>query len=270
MQYLILNKMTKSLLIEWYILSRLKSFWIIVALGTLSMLGFPFIVYTFRMSDVNSRLNMIDVAFSFPTVFNTISVLGLLPFQLIAIYYISIICNGFEFNTFRLHIQAGSTKFELWLSKLYLNIIICFCFIIVVFLTSLLFGIIIGEDFHFNINLNSVKWISVCFLQAFIYLNFAMTLSLIVKKSGVTIIIYIIWFGLFERTIAQIINFWLHLQPLGDLLIGQSIENLSRLEAFKNYYVPDHTNLFLSFFMAFLWLIISIITNIILFKKAKY
>lgn len=262
--------MTKSLIIEWYILRSLRSFWIVAILGTIGTLSFPFIVYSINMSMGSSRLPMIDNAFLFPTVFNTISVLGLLPFQLIVIYYISIICNGFEFNTYRLHIQAGSTKFEIWLSKLYLSVLFCCCFTILVFFTSLLFGFIIGEGLDFTINLKSAGWLLICFLQSFIYLNVATTLGLIVKKSGVAIIIYIVWFGLFERTMAQIINFWLHLKPLGDLLIGQSIENLSTLEAFKKYYVPDHTNLFLSFCMGFFWLFTSIIINRILFKKVKY
>ncbi|MEA4840324.1 MAG: hypothetical protein VB110_04895 [Bacteroidales bacterium] len=250
---------------EWLVLSRSWIFWIISSLLIISMIVFPSFIFS-RVDDASTRFQMLANAFSFPTVFNTMSVLQLLPFQLISIYFISLVCSGFETKTYHLHILSGKTKNELWLSKFSLGIIFCLISTFLVFILSLFFGFINDDEYVVIMNSNSAKWLLLFFIQTFAFISYGTTIGLIIKRTGPAILVYILWFGLFDRIIA---HFMPH--PLNDFFPGQSIEILTKLDVAKPFaIIHDELSPISKSLVATFWIIFSNIINILLYRKAKY
>lgn len=250
---------------EWYILSRSWIFWITFSLLIVSMIVFPSFVFN-SFGETSGRFQMLSNAFSFPTVFNTMSVIQLLPFQLLSIYFISLVCNGFESKTYKLHILAGKTKNDLFMGKLWLGLVLCLISAILVIVLSFIFGLINDDEYGVIINLNSVKWLLLFLIQAFAFTSFATTIGLIIKKTGPAIVVYILWFALFDRIIS---HFMPH--PLNDFFPGQSIEVLTKLDVARQFaIIHDELNPIGKSLVAAFWILTSNIVNIILYRKANY
>jgi hypothetical protein len=229
------------------------------------MIVFPSIIFK-SFDDTSGRFQMLANAFSFPTVFNTMSVIQLLPFQLISIYFISLVCSGFESKTYNLHILAGKTKNDLFLGKLWLGIFLCLISTVLVIILSFIFGVINDDEYGVIMNSNSVKWLSLFFIQAFAFTSYGTTIGLITKKTGPAIVFYILWFALFDRIIA---HFMPH--PLNDFFPGQSIEVLTKLDVARQFaIIHDELNPMGKALVASFWIITSNIVNIILYRKADY
>lgn len=261
---------------KWLILSRSVVFNVSIIIWLVSIIGFPLIIYLMSQNENDVRFDILKDAFTFPIVFNTISVLELcIPLHLMSLTIIVLICQEFDFKTYRLHLLNGSSRFELWLNTLLLTLVLSIFIMLLSFIISFGFGISIDKSI---VNLDSIKpfrWHLILFFQAFAYFNFAITLSLLFRKTGIVILVYILWFGAIERTLAQIFNFNapFHWYPVGDLMPGKSIEELSRfkvLEALGGVYIYHNGYEILKQSFAILWCSASILFNYSFYKRLAY
>lgn len=267
--------MIRNIKTQWIILSRSIVFNASLILWILSLWGFPLIIYKLSQNGNSDRFDKLKDAFSFSIVFNTVSVLELcIPLHLMSLTIIVLICQEIESKTYRLHLLHGSSRYQIWLDSLALTLILSILMMTLSIAVAFSLGLLVDGNLTNLESFEPLRWHLILLFQAFSYFNFSISLSLIFKRIGIAILVYILWFGGIERTIAQILNFnppfnW---YPVGDLFPGKSIEELSHfkvLEILGTYiYHKGYETLKQTF--ALIWCFVSIVFNYQFYKRIAY
>lgn len=261
--------MRRMLSIEWFILKRSKIFWVIILLAILAQVLFPYVIYSFSVGSENLRFNLIEQALSFPYVYNTITVINLLPVQIMCLYLLMVITNEFETSNNRIFILASKSKTYMCISKFALALSFTLFFTILAFLISLVFGLMHEDSFAIYLPINTIKTFGIYSIQVFTYMAYAMFIALVVKKTGLSIIIYLLYFGVVDRTLTQIINHWFNLKPFGNYLPGKSVELLNVLEVYKEYTIHHKFEQINKFLIVIFWILACVLINMFLYKKSE-
>ncbi|MBC7408262.1 MAG: hypothetical protein H7339_07730 [Arcicella sp.] len=251
--------------IDWFILSRLKSFFWSMILWFLCL-----VIMLVFVSNIHKFIIGVEIfkdAFTFPIVYNTVSNFAILPAHLISIIQILIICKDFTFKTNRLFITNGKSRNSLLVRCLIRAILLSLFTTIVIFVVSTICGLIYGGEF----SIDSIQSVFIFFLQTLCYSIYAIAIATVVKDLGIASFVYIIWFGIIERIIAHIVIYTLRLQILGNIFPGKLIEDKNSLIAIQSI-SPYHSNWHnpLAWAFTFFWVIFSlwIISNT--YKKVHF
>lgn len=264
-----MTKIGRYLKIDWFILCKDKIFWSSMLLALCAQIVFPYMIHTFSVGGDEIKYNLIKLAFSFPNVYNTVTVINLLPFQIVSFYCIMLVCNSYEMNHNRIFLLAGYSRLDLWKSRIVLILCLSIIFTFVAFVVSLMVGIINEKTLLIDFAFDDIKTFVVYFIQVITYLSYAIVLSLIIRRTGLTIVAYLLYFGLIDRTLTQIINHWFHLKPIGNYLPGKSVELLNVLEVYKQYTIHHKFDQINKYVIVMVWLGFSMILSLWLYKKNK-
>lgn len=264
-----MRKLRWLLWTEWLILSKSVVCVIFAITWLTCAFGLPFIIYLQRNDPNNRFKTLLEEAFTFPTVFNTIGVLELLPAQILSLFIIYIVCQDLEHKTYRLRLINGSNRIDLFLSKFIVIIVLSFLITLNAFLNSLIFGYLEMSSSFFSIRFKDVVLFIVLAIQSAGFMLYAMLFGLFFKKAGLAIMLFLVWFGAVERVIAQTINFNypFQLYPLGSCLPGKAIEDRTILDIFRPILININSYESVKWFSAFFWIILSIYLCNFLFKK---
>lgn len=260
-----MNSFINLITINWLILTRFKGFVWTLFLWFIALIFL--LLFLYYLPQIDLRFNFFEGAFKFPIVFNTICVSALLPAQLICILQIILICKDFSSKTYRLFIINGMSSDSLLLKSIYLSFLLSLFTSLIVFTISILVGVFAGGEFNFY----SIRWVGIYFFQTFCYSIYGLAIGVTIKDIGISSFIYILWFSLLERIIAQLLNYNLKLLPLGNILPGKIIENKSSLIVGKGTVLGEQPlPFFIDLIFTLFWLIISILTIRRSFKKTTY
>lgn len=197
--------MKHLLTLEWMKVRRYRTFWVLFTLFVISMFGISFIwwyfSYELSQGDMASKMvgNMIFGSFNFPGVFNTLTQISswLLYFPgFIIIFHTT---NEFTFKTHRQNIIDGLERSDFIKAKLGFAFILALLCTLIVFLSSLFFGIISGGG---PITLEGLSYIGYFFIQSCVYILFALLLSLLFRRAALAVGIYFIYGILFDFLLA--------------------------------------------------------------------
>ncbi len=190
--------MKKLLEIEWMKVKSYRTFWVLFILFAVSMIGINYIYWYIKQQFVGSgdmataaAGNMLFGDFSFPAVFKTVSQVSswLLYFPgFIIIFHTT---NEYTFKTHRQNIIDGLTRAEFVKAKLGFTLLIALICTLLIFLTSLFFGILTGGGN--GITMDGLVYIGYFFVQSWIYILFAFMLSILVRKAALAVGIYFIY-----------------------------------------------------------------------------
>lgn len=255
---------------EWFIWSRSKTVKFSFGLATIGLILFPLFWIKISGTSYDRFGNLLDEAFSFPNVWLTCSFLNLFPVQLMSILLIVLTCRGFDEKTYRLHLLSGENRRDLWLRKVLLITLLTAFSLIITFSTAWLCGYLIDPNSVFMMSLFSFSGLGAFILQVAIYLSFALLISLLTKKTLIALLVYVVWFSLLERTISSLINHFSPEYSVGNFLPGKALEYLNpfELEALlTGRYQPYN---FAYLFMSIIWLTVTNIYSLYIFKKSRF
>lgn len=267
--------MLKSLKTQWLILGHSRAFVIFFLLCCICICLIPATV-AFLSKDSGNSNNLYSIfedAFIFPTVFNTVNILSKIAIiPMMSLLIIISICQELDSKTYRLHLLSGSNRGELWRNSVLVILFLSFIVSLISYLSAFCIGL-------FDIkNAIQTKWILIChwyvllFIQCVGYFSWATTFALLFRKIGLVLILYITWFLLIERGVAQILNFntVLELYPLSNMLPGKSLEGLTHLKIIEDYIhqASDYKNI--QYIPAAAWCLTSNIVNYVLYRKTEY
>ena len=182
--------------IEWLKIRTYRTFWILF-LGFLVF--YPLFFYFFSAKYMEAMASsqslqevilkrMLDAPFVFPKVWLTASWLGGLFFILIGMLFILLITNEVQYRTHRQNIIDGWSRMDFLKAKFSLLIF----FVLVSTLLVLIMSFLIGSLYSSSTSnwQTGIYYVGYFMLMATLYLMLAFLIAILVKRTGLSIIIY--------------------------------------------------------------------------------
>jgi ABC-2 type transport system permease protein len=179
--------------IEWLKIKTYRTFWILLgAFFVLYPLAYYFFAKEFMASGKSQQeevlKSMMGNPFLFPRVWLSSSYFGGLFFVMIGMLFILLITNEVQYKTHRQNIIDGWSRMDFLKAKL--SVLIFF----VLISTALVFlcGLLVGMKYSpagYDIS-NGLYYIGYFALMATMYLMVAYVIAILVKRTGLSIIIY--------------------------------------------------------------------------------
>lgn len=221
--------MLHLLKVEWLKLKNYRTFWVLFILYALSNYGIAYITklifddITREIAKEGPGRAFLGSPYQFPDIWHTVSYwCGFLLFIPGLLIIISV-TNEFSYKTHRQNIVDGWSRKQFILVKLALVVIFSLVASLIVFIVAAIFALRGNNAFSFE----KFEFIGYFFIQSLSYLSVALFVSLLIKRSGLTIGVYFLYVFLLENVIGALMdNFFIkesgHYLPLNsaDSLIG--------------------------------------------------
>lgn len=155
--------------------------------------------------------------YGFPTVWNFITWTASWLNLLLGVLVVTITCNEITFRTQRQNIIDGLSRKQMILSKFYFFTALAAFVTLYTFLIGFIFGIIYsGFDDVFS----GMSYVGVYFIQTLGYFSFAFLFAVLVKRSALSIIFYILIFlfkFIFVLVLGNTISQYMPINVIADL-----------------------------------------------------
>ena len=229
--------MMNLLKIEWLKIKSYKTFWVLTTLFLVSILGINYFVFNIKqgITQNNAQANaLIGTPFSFPNVWHTVTYFSSFLLFIPGLMIITSITNEYTYKTHRQNIIDGWSRAQFIHVKIALVVIISLFSTIFVFLTAMLYGMLAGGGFSFE----KLEFIGYYFVQALSYSMLALLLSILIKRSGLSIGLFFLYSFIIENILGALLN---HMggsmqaaNGLGDYLPLNTTDNLIPFPFFRN------------------------------------
>lgn len=194
------------LTIEWMKVKNYRTFWILFLLFVISMIGINYIYWYVKQQFITSgdfaaqaAGNLIFGDFRFPAVFKTVTQISswLLYFPgFIIIFHIT---NEFTFRTHRQNIIDGLNRREFVVAKLASSFLLAIICTLLILLTAVVFGLISGDG---SFSWEGLAYVGYFFVQSCVYILFAFTLAMLVRRAALAVGIFFIYGLIFDYLLA--------------------------------------------------------------------
>ncbi len=186
--------MLKFFKIEWLKIKTYRTFWI---LFVTFLVMFP-VAFYFSASKFMERVSagleeqalkaMMGAPFVFPHVWHSASWFGGMFFVLIGMLFILLITNEVQYRTHRQNIIDGWSRMDFLKAKLSLLIFFVLVATVLVFICGLIVGLLFSSttDYLFD----GTYYVVYFALMATLYLSAAFLIAILVKRTGLSIIVY--------------------------------------------------------------------------------
>lgn len=174
-------------------------FWIIIG-----MHYFFLITVLLNLQDLAGSINYSDNKFGnidlslvqllqFPDIWHNITFIAGFFKILLGIYVVIAVTNEFQYNTVRMNLINGLTRTEFTFSKFLLILIISLFSVAVVFAAGLMIGVHQGNGQDVTDVFEKSIFLLGYFLELLLYLNFAMLVGMLLKRTGISIFVLLIY-----------------------------------------------------------------------------
>ncbi len=199
--------MKKLLKIEWLKNAGNVVFWIVVGLYALSIITEMFGAEAFinKVTSDVSRKSPIPIPnlsiYTFPLVWHNITYLAGFLKPLLAFIVILLITNEYSFRTIRQHLINGLSRTEWFLSKvLFIGALSLFS-VILVLLSGLILGLLHSKEAVISDVFGNLEFFGAYFIELLGISSFALVLSVLLKRSGLTIVGFSVYYIIIEPLI---------------------------------------------------------------------
>ncbi|BAV10360.1 hypothetical protein FLA_6422 [Filimonas lacunae] len=195
-------------------------------------------------------MGMAGSPFQFPEIWHTVALIASYLLFLPSLIVIISTTNEFNFKTHRQNVIDGLSRTEFIYGKMLLILVLSVAFTIVLFLTGVVFGL--SEAYsYFSMENSSQLYYS--FIQCISYTSLALLLSLLLKRSGLTIALFFTYVFLIENILVLLINrfatgdplegpgYYLTLDPTDKLVPIQMFQ-----KALQKNFLPPVANLLIA------------------------
>jgi ABC-2 type transport system permease protein len=193
--------------IEWLKLKNYRTFWILSILFVISIFGVNYLAHEILSNDMMKNPAMTFIIggppFQFPQVWQSVAWVSGLILIIPGLLIVISITNEYSFKTHRQNIIDGMSRTQFILVKMLLALIISIISTLLVFITTIGFGLAEGGS---TLSFNGLNFIGYFFIQALNYSFVAILISLLLKRSGVSIGVYFLYAVIIENMLAGILN----------------------------------------------------------------
>lgn len=166
------------------------TFWVLISIHFVLFIIVALVINSFEIQIPGFELPKL---FEFPLVWNLICWLASWFNMFLAIIIIAYAGNEFVFKTFRQNLIDGMMRKELLAGKLLVIFFISVYTLLLVFLTSSLFGLITTSDVSFSGFFDQSYYLFIYFIQAIAYMTFALFIILLLKNIALSILTFILY-----------------------------------------------------------------------------
>ncbi|SEA56843.1 ABC-2 family transporter protein [Arachidicoccus rhizosphaerae] len=198
--------MMKNLSIEWLKLKSYRTFWWLMGLFILCLIGSNYITYQLKIATSSQSHGTLDILmgspFEFPDVWQTVSYVSSYVLFLPGFLMVILITNEYNFRTHRQNIIDGMRRSAFALTKILVAVLLSVFAAVLVFAITVLTGLIAGSSF----SLTGSVYLLYFFLQALTYTLGGLLLGTLLKKSGLSIALYLIYIGFIKNLLALLLD----------------------------------------------------------------
>ncbi len=180
--------------IEWLKIKTYRTFWVLfVTFLLMYPLTFYFSASKFmehKSADMKEQMlkSFLGLPFTFPKVWHSASWFGGLFFVMIGMLFILLITNEVQYRTHRQNIIDGWSRMDFLKAKLSVMVFFILVSTIIVFASGLIVGLVFSDN---KSNLfEGIYYVGYFALMAALYLAVAFLTAILVKRTGLSIIIY--------------------------------------------------------------------------------
>ena len=198
--------MMHLLYIEWLKIKGYRTFWVLLILFVISIVGINYSVFHIKANQdiANPQIAIImGSPFAFPHVWHTIAYISSFLLFIPGLMIITSISNEFTFKTHRQNVIDGWSRSQFINVKIMLVLILAIFSMLIVFLTSLIFGFMSPRPLDFT----DVQFVGYYFIQAISYGMVALLLSVVIKRSGLAIGVFFLYGYIIENALGAILNY---------------------------------------------------------------
>ncbi|MFK7810141.1 MAG: hypothetical protein AB8F74_20205 [Saprospiraceae bacterium] len=271
--------MIRLIQIEWYKLRHYRPFWFLTGmyalLATVLCSGLMFFMEFLKSKGADFRgfsPTMVPL-YDFPDIWQNIIYVASNLKVLLAFIVVLSIYNEINNRIVRQNVIDGLSKKEWLISKLLFIGAISAGAAILLFVNGLILGFIYSHPDAYDSVFLNVEFILVYFLDVFTFLNFAMMLTLLIRRGGLVIVGLLMYAVIFEPLLSLILytgpdEFPEYFHVIPDFFPVQSLRNLVPLP-FKRYFFMNTLDYvpFRSLAIVFGWLTINLSASYFLLKK---
>ena len=177
--------------IEWLKLKNYRTFYILIGLftiiSTLVNYGISRGMLSFKTNTMGktSTISMISSDYTFPMVWTNVAYYLGWCILFVCVLIITSIANDYRYKTQRQHIIDGQSRLDYLHSKVTLVVASSVGITVLYILLCLIFGFVRGGGFQSK----GMEQIAYVFIYSLNYLSFCALLALLIKRSGLTIML---------------------------------------------------------------------------------
>lgn len=211
--------MLHLLKIEWMKVKNYKAFWIFTVLYVFAIVGINYSgFYVNELTQENLPAGtgaMVSNYYGFPRVWQTVGYMSSWLLYFPGILFIMLLTNEFNFKTHRQNIIDGWNRWQFITVKFVFALLFSLVATLFNVIVALLFGFLTtGSQFSFE----GIENVGYIFIQTVCYINFAMFLGILFRRSGAAIAVFFLFGLIFEWLLAMLLNFGMKISPVGYFL----------------------------------------------------
>ena len=261
--------MLDLLKIEWMKVKNYRTFWVLVVLFVVAVIGINYISFAINR-EVNNTTSAVGLStgnpFNFPQIWNTMAWMSSWLLYFPGFVIIFLITNEYSFKTHRQNIIDGLSRKQFVVVKLNVALILAIASTIVVLLTTAFFGMASGSTF----TVEGMQYIGLYFIAAFVYILFAMLLAFLLRKAALAVGIFFIYGLIIDNVIPGLLRKTFDGKPYGTYIMPLDVaDGLMPFPFFKNQVdmVLRTPNLYLCLALCIGWIIFYHIFTVRKFEK---
>ena len=187
---------------------RSRSFWVLSGLYVVLVI-FVFMVIESFLNHVvtqvgkGSQIKVPEFSlYSFPYVWHNLAFLAGFFKIFLALIVIIFVTNEFNYKTIRQNVMSGMSRTEFLFSKVIFVFFLALAVSAVLFFSALLLGLTHTENLQAGMVFSKMYFIPAYFLEVFTFLLFALMFGFLLKKQGLSIGIFALYYYVVEPMVA--------------------------------------------------------------------
>jgi ABC-2 type transport system permease protein len=180
-------------------LTSYRTFWVVCGLYFITLAfstatGMEFLKWLARtFEDFGSSLNINRIPlYHFPDVWlNLIYFSGLFKIVLAIMTVISI-TNEFQYRTIRQNVIDGLSRWQFLFTKILTNLLLSFLSVAMILVISFVTGLIYTPSINWSLLFTDMEFLIAYFIEIFAFLSYALMLGMLIRRSGLTIILLLL------------------------------------------------------------------------------
>ena len=192
------------LAIEWLKIRRYRTFWVMISLflGMLILWNYG-ITQGFIMFG-SSNFNLFSAAYSFPNVWDNIGFWTKIFSSISSVLVIILVTNEYQYKTNRQNIIDGWSRMQFYHAKWALIVALSLFITLFVFVLGIVFALVNGSSLsEIGGHISKLLYVLILNLN---YFGMAMLLSVFLKRSGLTIGLFLLYAFMLELFLAMYLN----------------------------------------------------------------
>ena len=207
----------RLLRIEFKKLKAYRAFWLALISYGLLMPALFISIHNFKINVGGSELTI--SFYNFPDVWHNVSYIASWFNILLYFFVILLVGNEYQYKTFRQNIIDGMSRWQALMAKIYLMLLFALGSTLLVTLVGWGCGVWLGDVATYPFSFEKVHFVGYYGLQVLCYMSFALMLTHLLRKQGMSIVVFLLYAFVAEPVLQyKVFKDWIPLPTVAESL----------------------------------------------------